>query len=252
MALRWTLDKVGVIARDARDAALVLAAIYGPDGRDETVADVAFDWEPAADLRGVRVGVIASELAAPPEHTSDAEQVRHRESMPIWQAAVAALGDAGATLSEVTLPDLPARAMYAVVNAEAGAAFDELVRSGDVDRLTDRTPGGRANQLRWSRFVPAVEYLRAQRIRRLLIDSMDALFESVDLFVSPAESDSVTITNFTGHPAITVNAGFADGQPVGLMLTARHFAEDTLVRAADVFQQRTAWHRQRPPAFGTA
>ena len=139
---------------------------------------------------------------------------------------------AGATLVPITLPDLPAQALYAILNAEAGAMFDELVRSGRINELTDKGVNGRANQLRATRFIPAVEYIRAQRIRTLLVQQMNTLFDTVDLFLSPSQSDSVTMTNLTGHPAMVVPAGFVEGLPIALMLTGKHWGEATLARAA--------------------
>jgi Asp-tRNA(Asn)/Glu-tRNA(Gln) amidotransferase A subunit family amidase len=245
MALRWTMDKVGVIARTAADTAMVLGAIYGPDARDETVIDADFSWTPAASLAGTRIGVVETELRTPPGGSAS-EDARRAERATLLADAMDVLRAAGASLVPVTLPDLPARAMYAVCNAEAGTAFDDLVRSGAVNRLADQTASGRANQLRWARFVPAVEYLRAQRIRTLMVQRMQQLFESVDLIVTPSNSSSVTMTNFTGHPAITVSCGLAGGLPVGLMLTGRYLDEARLVDAAHAYQLRTAWHRQRP------
>jgi len=247
MALRWTLDKVGVIARAAEDAALVLRAVYGPDGRDETVADVAFEWQPGGSLAGLRAGIVEAELARSGVGGSGEERRRGAERAPVLRAAVETLRAAGLTIVPVELPDLPARAMYAVGNAEAGAAFDDLVRSGAVDQLANQGPDGRANQLRWARFVPAVEYLRAQRIRTLLVRAIEAMFSTVDVLVTPSDSASVTMTNFTGHPAVTVPAGLAGGLPVGLMFTGRYYDEATLLRVAWNYQQRTAWHRGRPP-----
>ena len=117
---------------------------------------------------------------------------------------------AGATLVPVELPELPAAAIYAILNAEAGAMFDELVRTGRINELADKGPNGRANQLRASRFIPAVEYIRAQRVRTLLIQQMNALFDSVDVSSRPSHSDSVTMSNLTGHPAVVFPGGFVD------------------------------------------
>jgi Asp-tRNA(Asn)/Glu-tRNA(Gln) amidotransferase A subunit family amidase len=250
MALRWTLDKVGVIARAAEDTALVLDAIHGPDGRDETAADVAFEWRPGGTLAGLRAGVVEAELAGRDAGETDDGRRRRAERETVLRAAVETLRAAGLSLRPVALPDLPARAMYAVCNAEAGAAFDDLVRSGAVDDLANQGPDGRANQLRWARFVPAVEYIRAQRIRTLLVREIEALFATVDVLVTPSDSASVTMTNFTGHPAVTVPAGLAGGLPVGLMFTGRYYDEATLLRVAWGYQQRTAWHRSRPPVGG--
>ena len=174
MTLRWTLDKVGAIARSVADTALVLDALHGPDGHDETVADLPFVWDggarregPARRLRRARV-----------RRAGDREAASFDAALDVYRKA-------GATLAPITLPDLPAAAMYALLNAEAGAMFDELVRSGAINELADKGPNGRANQLRAARFIPAVDYIRAQRVRTLLLQQMNALFEKVDVVPRP-------------------------------------------------------------------
>ena len=122
--------------------------------------------------------------------------------------------------------------MYAILNAEAGAAFDDLVRAGRVGELTGKGANDRANQLRVSRFIPAVEYIRAQRVRTLLGEQMEDVMAQCDLFLTPSTSSSVTPSNLTGHPGVTVNVGFAGGLPVGLMATGRLYDEATLLAFA--------------------
>src|SRR4029077_9846397 len=122
------------------------------------------------------------------------------------QAALEAFRRAGAELVRVSLPDSPAAAIYALLGAEAGAMFDELVRTGGINELADTGVNGRANQLRASRFIPAVDYIRAQRVRTLLVQQLHGIFQMVDTILTPASSDAVTIANLTGHPAVTVPA----------------------------------------------
>jgi Asp-tRNA(Asn)/Glu-tRNA(Gln) amidotransferase A subunit family amidase len=243
MTLRWTLDKVGPLTRSIGDAALVLEALHGPDGRDETVPDVPFKWDGRRDVKGLRIGYVESEIAS----TGDIEERQQAAARrPVYEAAMQVYRDAGATLVPITLPDLPSAAIYAILNAEAGAMFDELVRSGAINDLADKGVNGRANQLRATRFIPAVEYIRAQRVRTLLMQRMNALFDSIDLFLSPSQSDSVTTTNLTGHPAAVLPAGFVDGLPVAIMLTGRLWEEATVVRAAAAFESATDWHAKHP------
>jgi Asp-tRNA(Asn)/Glu-tRNA(Gln) amidotransferase A subunit family amidase len=247
MTLRWTLDKVGPITRSVADAALVLEALHGPDGHDDTVADVPFQWSGRRTLKGVRIGYVASELLTGGDDEPGAAARR-----PIYEAAMDVLRRAGATLEPIMLPALPAAAVYAILNAEAGAMFDELTRSGRINELSDTGPNGRANQLRASRFIPAVEYIRAQRVRTLLLKEVNALFERVDVFLAPSSSASVTITNLTGHPAVVFPAGFVDQLPVGLMLTGKLWGEAALLDAAAVFedaQGRAHERARRPSAF---
>jgi Asp-tRNA(Asn)/Glu-tRNA(Gln) amidotransferase A subunit family amidase len=243
MTLRWTLDKVGPITRSVRDAALVLEALHGPDGHDETVADVPFRWNGSREAKGLRIGYVESEIAG--TGASDERQAAARR--PLLEAALDVYRRAGATLVPITLPDLPAAAVYAILNAEAGAMFDELTRSGAINELSDKGPNSRANQLRASRFIPAVEYIRAQRVRTLLLQRVNTLFADIDVFIAPSSSDSVTMTNLTGHPAVVLPAGFVDQLPIGVMLTGRLWDEATLLGAAAAFEAATDWHTRRPP-----
>jgi Asp-tRNA(Asn)/Glu-tRNA(Gln) amidotransferase A subunit family amidase len=242
MTLRWTLDKVGPITRSVRDAGLVLEALHGPDGRDETVPDIPFRWEGTDTVRSLRVGYIEREF-----HGDGGDDPRRAQARrPLLEAALAVYRKGGATVVPITLPDLPASAIYAVLNAEAGAMFDDLTRSGDINQLADQGPNSRANQLRATRFIPAVEYIRAQRVRTLLMQQMNAVFDRIDVFLSPSSSDSVTLTNLTGHPAIVLPVGFIDRMPIGVMLTGKLWDEPTLLRAAAAYEGATEWHTRHP------
>ena len=243
MTLRWTLDKVGAIARSVGDVALALEAIHGPDGHDETVPDVPFAWDGGRDVKGLRVGYLEREIGGTGGGAANV----------IGGAAGAALGPAldvlkrgGATVTPITLPESPAAAIYALLNAEAGAMFDELIRSGGINELADTGVNGRANQLRAARFIPAVDYVRAQRARTLLLQQMNKLFENTDVFLSSAGGEAVTHCNLTGHPGITVPAGLIDGLPIGLMVTGPLFKEENILRVAAAFEAATDWHTKRP------
>jgi len=253
MTLRWTMDKVGPLARGVEDCAIVLNALYGPDGRDRSVADVAFTWSRGRPLSTLSIGVVESEFAAGSGTgplragpASDPEAPTAGQQR-VLSDALTVLSRAGARVKAVQLPTLPANAIYAILNAEAGAAFDDLVRAGRVGELTGTGPNDRANQLRVSRFIPAVEYLRAQRARTLLGRQMEEVMASCDVVLTPSTSPSVTITNLTGHPAVTVNAGFADNLPVGLMFTGRLYDEATLLAAALAFERARGPIDRRPP-----
>jgi Asp-tRNA(Asn)/Glu-tRNA(Gln) amidotransferase A subunit family amidase len=247
MTLRWTLDKVGPLTRSVADAALVLQALHGPDGHDETVPDIPFRWTHSRDIKGLRMGYVVREFAAGAEPGDSQAAARRR---PLYEAAMEFFRRAGARLIPIELPKLPAAAIYAVLNAEAGAMFDELVRTGRINNLADKGQNGRANQLRASRFIPAVEYIRAQRVRTLLMKEMNALFETVDVFLAPSQSDSVTMTNLTGHPAVVLPGGFVDDLPVALMLTGKLWDEGTLLGAAAAFEAATDWHKRHPDLTG--
>jgi len=243
MTLRWTMDKVGPLARGVEDCAIILNALYGPDGRDPTVADVPFAWDQNGQLSAVTIGLVDSEFGAGPRDNGRAPSEAERQ---VLTAAVDTFRRAGARLESITLPRLPAAAMYAVLNAEAGAAFDDLVRAGRVGELTGKGPNDRANQLRVSRLIPAVEYIRAQRVRALLGRGMEDVLARCDMFLTPSTSSSVTAANLTGHPGLTVNAGFANGLPVGIMLTGRLYQEAALLGAGLAFERARGEQRERP------
>ena len=139
-----------------------------------------FSTAGAADARYI----VERELAAAPEGEERQPAAARR---PIYEAALQVYRKAGATLVPITLPELPASAVYAILNAEAGAMFDELLRTGAINELADKGTNGRANQLRAARFIPAVEYIRAQRVRTLLLQQMNAVFDSIDVFLSDLE-----------------------------------------------------------------
>jgi Asp-tRNA(Asn)/Glu-tRNA(Gln) amidotransferase A subunit family amidase len=242
MTLRWTMDKVGPLARGVEDCAVVLNALYGPDGRDRTVVDVPFAWNRERALSSLRIGIVERDFDARDSRANASSPGRHA----VLRKALDALTAAGARLQPVTLPDLPATAMYAILNAEAGAAFDDLVRAGRVGELTGKGAYDRANQLRVSRFIPAVEYIRAQRVRTLLGEQMEDVMAACDVFITPSTSGSVTAANLTGHPGLTINAGFADGLPVGLMATGRLYDEATLLAFGVAFENARGTIAERP------
>ncbi len=239
MALSWTMDKIGPMCRRAEDCALVLNAIYGPDGRDGTVIDAPFRWDPGLDLGRLRIGYVAHELDEP---RGDATG----EQRAVLATALGVLRAAGATLLPVELPAFPADALRIILEAESAAAFDDLTRNGGVDELTRQTADAWPNSFRASRYIPAVEYLRAQRARTLLIARLDDLLARVDVFVSPTRSAGLAMTNLTGHPAVAVKAGFANGLPVALMVTGRLYDEATVLGVAHAFERLTPWGAMHP------
>ena len=146
----------------------------------------------------------------------------------------------------MALPEFPANALGFILSAEAAAAFDDLTRSKEVDLLTEQGAGAWPNTFRTSRFIPAVEYIRAQRARTLLNRKMDALMSQYDVFVSPTSSASLGITNLTGHPAACLKAGFIDGLPQALMITGRLYDEASVLRVALAYERATKWHTMNP------
>ena len=130
-----------------------------------------------------------------------------------------------------------------MLNTEAAAAFDDLTRSKDIN---DPSLGSWPNSFRTGRFVPAVEYIRAQRARTLLVREMETLMSQYNMFLSPTASASLGMTNLTGHPAVALRAGFYNNAPVELMITGRLYDEATVLRTALAYERATKWHLQNP------
>jgi Asp-tRNA(Asn)/Glu-tRNA(Gln) amidotransferase A subunit family amidase len=237
MGLSWTMDKIGPICRGVEDCAAALAGIYGPDGRDLTVGDVPFNWEPARPLASMRIGFIKSEF----------DQQTDPERKTVYEQALAALKLAGANLQPIELPKFSVAALRIILVAEAAAAFDDITRDGRIKQLSGQEPGDWPNTFRSSRFIPAVEYIRAQRARRLLMQEMEQLMSQWDVFVSPAPGSlSLLITNLTGHPAVCVPCGFPKGLPQAIMFTGGLYDEGAPLRVALAYERATSWHTMHP------
>ena len=234
MALSWTMDKIGPLCRSVEDCAIVLRAVLGPDSRDQTVIDAPFDWTPDAPLGGLRVGYLKTEF--------DKAQ---SESKPVYEQALETLRKIGVRLEPVALPELPAGPLRTILVAEAAAAFDDLTRDGGVDQLRGQAPGDWPNIFRTSRLIPAVEYLRAQRARTLLMRQMHELMSKWDVMVC-LPGPSLSVTNLTGHPQVVVPCGFVKDRPVGLLFTGRLYEEGAPLRLALAFERATEWHAMHP------
>ncbi len=237
MGLSWTMDKIGPICRGVEDCAAALHATYGPDERDLTVGDVPFNWSPETPLSRMRIGYLKVEF----------DQQQDAERKAIYQAALDVLRNAGAKLEPIELPGFSTAALRIILVAEAAAAFDDLTRSGEINQLSGQEPRDWPNTFRTSRFIPAVEYIRAQRARTLLMREMDTLMSKWDVFVSPAPgSASLLITNLTGHPAVCVPCGFPKGLPQSIMFTGGLYDEGAALRVALAFERATNWHKIHP------
>jgi Asp-tRNA(Asn)/Glu-tRNA(Gln) amidotransferase A subunit family amidase len=234
------MDKIGPICRSAEDCAFVLDAIYGPDDRDLTVGSVPFGWDPGVPLTRLRIGYLKAEF-------EQGDEARKK----IYVEALDALRGAGAKLEPIELPQFSTQSLRIILNAEAAAAFDDITRDGRVNQLSGQAAGDWPNQFRTSRFIPAVEYLRAQRARTLLMHAMDRLMAQWDVFVSPAPgSASLLITNLTGHPAVVLPCGFNNGLPQAIMFTGGLYDEGAPLRVALAFERATKWHTMHPKLNG--
>lgn len=232
------MDKLGPIARTAEDCALVFSALHGPDDQDGTVHAAPFRWDGNAGVRGLRVGVMRADFD------------RQTMTKPYDTAALQVLADLGVTFVDVEVPEQPYNAMRLILNAEAGAAFGELVRSGRAAELTSQGPNAWPATFRSAHFIPAPEYINANRARTQAMQAWDALMQRVDVIVAPTNSGQLLATNLTGHPAVILPHGFREnGTPVSLTFIGRLFDEETLLRVAHAYQQRTDFHLKRPPAL---
>ncbi|HXU08957.1 MAG TPA: amidase, partial [Blastocatellia bacterium] len=165
----------------------------------------------------------------------------------IYKTALDVLEKAGAKLTPIEMPKLPAASLRFILTAEAAAAFDDITRDGRVNQLSGQTPNDWPNSFRTSRFIPAVEYIRAQRARTLLMREMDKLMSNWDVFVSPAPgSASLLVTNLTGHPQVCVPCGFIDGLPRSIMFTGGLYDEASPLRVALAYERATKWNTMHP------
>jgi Asp-tRNA(Asn)/Glu-tRNA(Gln) amidotransferase A subunit family amidase len=289
MALSWTMDKLGPICRAVEDTAIVLSVIHGPDEHDRTARNVAFNWDANLDWRKLRVGYLKSDFEltppqqpAPPkdekELTEDEKKKRDEEAAnramgmarreydhKFEEAALAKLRAMGVNLVPVEFPKYPYQAMRSILVAEAAAAFDELTRSGRDKLLTQQTRDDWPNTFRSARFIPAVEYIQANRARMTAMEMIAKVFEQVDVIVAPTFSTQLLITNLTGHPAIILPNGLrgddapkarvrdngevengGPGTPLSLTFLGQLYGEAKMLALAKAYQDATDFHQKHP------
>jgi Asp-tRNA(Asn)/Glu-tRNA(Gln) amidotransferase A subunit family amidase len=248
MGLSWTMDKIGPICRGVEDCAAALSAIYGPDGRDITVGDAPFNWNPDVNIRNLRIGYLKTEFDGSGfQQTSEQQRQQMEQRKALYKTALDELEKAGAKLTPIELPKFSTNSLRFILSAEAATAFDDITRSGAINQLSGQSAGDWPNTFRTSRFIPAVEYLRAQRARTLLMHEMEKLMSYWDVFVSPAPgSASLLITNLTGHPAVVVPCGFVNNLPQAIMFTGGVYDEVAPLRVALAFERATNWHAMHP------
>ncbi|HKK77609.1 MAG TPA: amidase [Saprospiraceae bacterium] len=233
MALSWSMDKIGPITRSVEDAAIVFEAIHGPDGKDMHLYDAPFNYDAQADPKRIKVGYVKSAFG---------RDYGFKENDSLALRKMEALGF---ELIPITLPDMPD--LGVILAAEAAAAFDELTRSGADDQMVRQLRGAWPNYFRTARFIPAVEYIQANRLRTRLIEEMSDVFDQVDVYIHPSwSSSSLRITNHTGHPCVVLPNGFRDGTPTSISFTGRLFEEGILMEVARAYQEATAHHLKHP------
>ncbi len=234
MALCWSMDKIGPMCRTVEDCAVVFNYIYGPDGKDLSVSDIPFSWDYSCDIKKLRVGFFQEYLDSEPEND------RQRVFKKSYTDALETLRSLGVNLVEIEEPDFPAGSLRFILSSEAAAAFDELTMSKRDELLKSN---GWAAIFRRHRFIPAVEYIQANRARTLLMNKADKLFDKCDVFVGSL----LTLTNLTGHPEVVIPNGFREnGTPYSINFTGKLYGETELLSLARAYQEATGHHLKHP------
>ncbi|MEW6508722.1 MAG: amidase [Bacteroidota bacterium] len=239
MALSWSMDKIGVITRYTDDLAIVFNVIKGLDGKDQTLYDVPFNYEPEINFKKLKIGYLKNDFARKyPFHNNDSIALKKFEEL-------------GAELIPIELPDIAGRSLSLILNAEAAAAFDYLTRTDRDDLLERQIKNAWPNRFRASRFISAVDYINANRVRTMLIEEFQNLFNKVDLYISPSwAGNNLLLTNLTGHPCVVLPNGFTEkGTPTSICIVGKLFDEGTIIAAAKAFQDVTNHHKMHPPLF---
>jgi len=246
MALSWTMDKIGPLCRSAEDCALVLKAIVGPDGKDNHVIDAPFDWDASRDIKKLRVGYVKADYETEiPDDPKNPDRVqRMRDQRKLNLAALDVIKGLGINLIPIELPKMDTAPIDFVLTTEGAAAFDDLVRTDKLDLMTPEPERSSwVGSFRQHEFVPAVQYIQANRARYKLMQTFAPVFDKVDLFIGSA----LGVTNLTGHPEISLPHGFdTKGQPTSLRFTGRLFGEEGLLLLAAAYQGKTEFHLKRP------
>ncbi|HKJ69363.1 MAG TPA: amidase [bacterium] len=239
MALSWSMDKIGPIARSVEDCAIIFDAIRGPDGVDRSVKDVPFNYTPDIQLNQIKVGYASALFEEDyPTREFDLRTLDRLRSL-------------GVELHAIDLPDTPVEPLSIILGVEAAAAFEELTLSDSDDLMVRQIRNAWPNVFRASRFIPAVEYIQANRIRSLLIEQMAAVMKDIDVFVTPSfGGDQMLLTNLTGHPCVVLPNGFREeGTPASISFIGQLYDEATVLAFARVYQEATDYHLQHPPLF---
>ena len=238
MALSWTMDKLGPMTRSVEGAAIVFETIRGKDNIDRTVKDIQFKYPKVEDLKKLRVGYIASAFNDSVVSEND------KASFEIIQSL-------GLNLIPIELPNFPTGSLSFILQAEAAAAFDELTRTNQDDLMVRQIKNAWPNVFREARFIPAVEYINANRARSLLNQEMANLMEKVDVYLIPSYyGDNLLRTNLTGHPCVVVPNGFNDkGSPTSISFIGNLYNDGNVLAVAKAFQEASDWHKKHPPKF---
>ncbi|MDP6605603.1 MAG: amidase [Dehalococcoidia bacterium] len=235
MALAWTMDKIGPMTRAVEDTALVLDALNGADGEDNCAIDMPFNFDATRRLRRLRVGYVAPDF-------------RGRDTASTDRQALDELRKSGVDAAPIRLPAVSQRTLRPIVAVETAAAFDELTRSDRDDLMVRQSANAWPNLFRTARMVPAVGYVQATRLRGRLMRDLDRGLDGFDAVLTPGRwNDFVALTNYTGHPTLTLRVAVVDGKPHSVTLVGRLYGEETLIRLGMALERRFDAAGVRPP-----
>ena len=238
MVLAWTQDTVGPICRSAEDCALVFNAIYGPDGKDNSIIDVPFNWDANTDVRGLRVGYLRSAFES--NVTDDFARGTRMNN----QEALRVIRSLGVNAVPFDLPDIPIPAIDFIRYAETAAFFDDATRNRVLTQVEQGPEKStRPIEIRSAYFTPAVDFIQANRFRTRVMERMDEAMSGLDLFIGSHQ----LLTNRTGHPVVSMPSGFHNGLPTALHFTGKIFGDSEILLLAHAFQAATGHHQRRPP-----
>jgi len=262
MTLCWSLDKLGAMTRSVEDAMLVLKAITGPDGHDVSAVPSKLNFEAGTGVKGLKIGYVPGWMQEAPATAVDRMALQTAAKLGMHPMAV-------------ELPDWPYGSLNVILFAEAAAAFEGITLNREIDSLTMQTPDAWPNTFRQSRFLSAVDFVQADRLRRMVAMEMERIFNEVDVLITPSLRDDIlNITNATGHPSLTLRAGFVEVSearsdwapdpkkplpkfspprrvPHGVTLIGRLFEEGRLAEAGMALEAAFGVARERPAAFST-
>ncbi|WP_460474630.1 amidase [Emticicia fontis] len=236
MTLSWSMDKLGPICRTVEDCAIVFNAIQGVDGQDFTCMQAPFNYDGTnKSLKGIKIAYLKSDFE------------RKYPTKPQDSLSLTVLQKLGAELIPMELPNLPSNDISFLLGVEAAAAFDELTRSGKDDLMVRQNKNAWPNAFRSARFIPAVEYIQANRHRTLLIQEMERRLKGIDVYLSPSFGRNLTLTNLTGHPCVVLPNGFRpERRPTSITFMGKLFGEAKLLQVAKAYQDATDFHKKHP------
>ena len=236
MALSWSMDKLGPITRSVEDCAIVFSAIQGTDDKDLSLISAPFNYSSpiGSSLKGFRIGYIPSEFNRKYANSAN-------DSLSFKK-----LKEMGAEMVPIELPILPYRDLIIVLAAESGAAFEELSLSNRDDLMVKQDKNAWPSGFRSAHFIPAIDYIQANRARTILIEQLNKTMKGIDVFIAPAFGQNLLATNLSGHPCVVLPNGFRNGLPASITFTGQLFGEGKLLKIAQAYQKATDFDKKHP------